>query len=162
MSDNKLVLPFEKKDAPQEARRNYKYRTAYYDLLVVEDRATLQTDLTRIVNDYNKFGILEFNIESKVDGTPYVLARYRDDEDLVARNLNWFDVNIRMFAQYQLEALDEIINAHDHRTLRLLGEKRFTYKTGEVCVLLIWSDIRSTARSQEALDGIRVAFTGKR
>ena len=161
MSNNKLTLPFEKKNEEQAARRNLIYRTAYYDLLAIEDRARLQTDLNVIVNDYTKRAILEFNVENKADGTPFVLARYRDDTDLQPRNLNWFDINIRMYGSYQLEAMDEIINSHDSRTVRLLGEKRFTYKTGEVCILLIWAEIRSTARSQEALDGIRATLIGR-
>lgn len=161
MGNNKLTLPFEEKKEQQAARRNLVYRTAYYDLLSMEDRMSLQTDLNLIVNDYNKRAILEFNIENKADGTPFILARYRDDTDLEAKNLNWFDINVRIFGSYQLADLDEIINSYDGRTVRLLGEKRFTYKTGEVVIILFWATIRSTARSQEALDGIRAAFIGR-
>jgi len=151
-----LGNPFEKKQPiPEPKRRNLRYRTVYYNLLEVEDRANLQTDLSRMANDVNKFGLTEFSVESKVDGTPYVMARYWDDQDLEPKTVDWFDINVRMYAHYQFEELDSIVNRHDNRTLRLLGEKRFTYKTGEVVVILFWAEIRSTARTQEALDALR-------
>lgn len=153
-----LGNPFEKKDPIQDKRRNYRYRTAFYSLLEVEDRASLQNDFNQFVNDNNKYGLVEFTIGSKIDGTPYVIARFRDDIDLEARNLNWFDIHVQMFAHYQFAQMDEIINRHDNRTLRLLAEKRFVYKTGEICSFLIWAEIRSTARSQEALDALRTVF----
>lgn len=153
-----LENPFAKK-APAEKPRNYRFRTRYYDLLAVEDRASIQQDLNGIVNDFNKFDILEFTINSKADGSPYALARYGEDVELERRNLNWFDIHVQLFAHYQLEDMDEILNQHNNRTVRVLGEKRFVYKTGEVVIFIIWAEIRSSARSQEPLDVIRTIFS---
>lgn len=157
--EKKLKLPFEEEEKTQEKRRNLRFRTAYYDLLEIEHRINLQTDLNLLANNNNKYGMTEFTIASKMDGTPYILARYWNDLDLEDKNLNWFDINVRLFGHYQLEDLDEIVNKHDGKTFRLLGEKRFTYKTGEVVVIIIYSEIRQTARNQEALNAIRATLS---
>ena len=158
-----MELPFEKK-APSMAdlrEKGISFRTKLYEFTNAEDMNHFINDMEFVANNPSKCQILEFNYQTQVDGTPFAVVRFRDDEKIEERKEKRFYIFGKIFTKYEFEELDKIINMHDKTTLMLLGEKHLTMKTGDFFVMLIWATIDKPVKFMEGLDVLRTIFVAK-
>jgi hypothetical protein len=154
-----MKLPFEEKEPTfaELKEKGITWRTRYYNLWVVDQLNHFTADLEQVINNPMKFSIYQFVYDPLVDGTPCVMIRFRDDDklDLLTRKIFLW---AKMFTTKEFDELDKIINAYDRTTLYLLAEKRYTMKTGDFFVLLIWATVEKPLRSTEGIDELKRVF----
>lgn len=159
--DNIFDNPFEPKDQPAiqvDKKTKFKYRTAVYELTDRAELDRLATDLSLVANHSYKHGIIEFTYSSKVDGSPFLIARFRENLDIALKDRSDFSIFCKHYMSNNLGDLDDVLNSHDNSTIRMLGEKRFSYKTGEVGFVLVWCTICPGTRDLGGVNAIRNIF----
>ena len=158
-----MELPFEKKD-PSFAdlkTKGLSFRTRHYFLTSTEGLNEFTTDLQALANNPVKHNILTFQYETQVDGSPFAVLRFIDDEKVEINKNTKFTLFAKIYTKYEFNELDAIINKHDKTNLYLLGEKRFTMKTGDFFILLIWATVDKPTKFTEGLDVLRKWFIAK-
>ncbi len=158
-----MELPFEKKEKTlaELKEKGIKWRTEYYCLTNPEHLNHFVTEMEKTANNPLKYMVIEFEYVPLVDGTPCVMIRYKDDEKVNDVKTKKYSIWAKLHTHLELKDLDEIINKHDKTTLYLLGEKRFTMKTGDFFILLIWATIDVPVKHTEGLDVLRQYFAAK-
>ena len=155
-----MLLPFEKipPTMAELKNKNSKWRTQYYLLTSADQLNQFIADMQDVANNPNKYKISEFHVDSQVDGSPFVMVRYYDDEKLDAVKEKKITVWGKLFTVSEFSDLDYILNQHDRTKLFLLAEKRLSFKTGDFFILLIWATVDKPTKFTEGLDVLRTRF----
>lgn len=156
-----MELPYEKKQPTMADLKEKDTRliTKFCEFTNSEEMNCFINDLEKIANNPNKYSILTFDCDKGIDGIPFCIVRYKCYEKIEENKERRFILNGKIFTKYDFSDLDEIINKHDHTTLRLLAEKRFVLKNGDFFTLLIWAEIVKQTKFTEGLDVLRSIFS---
>ena len=159
--------PFEKgKQQEGSKNRHFNYQTFYFNLTDGDDLVNLGEQLEKVANHGYKYGIIELTSGNKVDGTPYVILRIREDKDLTLKTKNDIKVCVETYSAKDLESVDGIVNRsfsedQSGEIVKLLAEKRFAHVILDVCIVLIWAEIKKGSKYMEAINGLRSILTAR-
>lgn len=149
-----------KRDDNVSARVKAEFKTTRHTLTASSsgDIAKLCEVFESIVNDPNRVALVELTPYTTVDGEPYVVVRTRHRKESVdASKGDKVKIQWDMFDAHSLDRLDGILNKQYDGGMKLIVEKRFTYKveeSTEFAILLIWAEYNSGFKNVEALDGL--------
>ena len=158
-----MELPIDKKQ-PTFAdlkEKGISFRTKLYTFTSSQDMNDFINDMEAVANNPLKYQISEFNYQTQVDGTPFAMLRFKDDEKIDEVKERKFVIWGKIFTKPEFVELDEIINKHDRTNLHLLGEKRLSMKTGDFFIMLIWATNDRPAKFTGGLDVLRAIFKQK-
>jgi len=151
-----------KTDQNVSARVKGRFQTSRHTLaaLASGDINAFCVRLEEVINDPDRLSIVELTPYSTVDGEPYVILRTMEKLVVPASKNSKDAVSIKydLFDAHNLDRLDSIINKQYDGGMKLLAEKRFTYKveeSTEFAILLIWAEFTAKFKNTEALDVTR-------
>ena len=164
MAVDPIANPFAKQQ--ETKKRNYRFETGYYDLTDADDLMKIAATLEMLANHPYKYGLCEFTTGNKVDGSPYVIIRTREDKDLDEKKRGDIKIRAETFSAKALDDVDKIWNlamgeGDQYSTYKLLGEKRFAHVILDVCIVLIWAEVKKGSKFMGDLDGIRSTLAAR-
>ena len=103
--------------------------------------------------------MINFDYQTQVDGTPFIVVRFKDNESIEKIPNKRFFIYGKLYTTDELDELDKILNAYDQTTLFLLAEKRLTMKTGDLFILLIWATVNKPTKFMEGIHVLKSLFS---